>query len=119
MSEISAVLAGFIKNAQEYQTLWALQDEAGEGWVVCDSTMYEDTDVMPLWSSQELAAAQCNDEWQEFTPTPISIEEFLEFWVEDLNEDGVTIGIDWQGDENCEELEPIEFAKALADIEAE
>ncbi|KFZ36702.1 hypothetical protein HR45_14680 [Shewanella mangrovi] len=119
MSELSAVLSSFLKNIEETQTLWALQDESGEGWVVCDSTMYEDTDVMPLWSTEEMAAKQCNDEWQDFTPTPISVEEFLEYWVEDLNEDGVTIGIDWQGDENCEELEPVEFAKTLAEIEAE
>jgi hypothetical protein len=47
------------------------------------------------------------------------LEELLEFWIEDLNEDGVLIGIDWRAEQECPEVEPVELAKFLVDVEAE
>ena len=41
----------------------------------------------------------------------------LEFWVEDLAEDNVMIGVDWQGDEYLE-VELAEFSQKVAEIEA-
>ncbi len=45
------------------------------------------------------------------------LEEFLEYWVSDLNDDGVLIGVDWQTNEECLELDPIVLAKDLVDVE--
>jgi hypothetical protein len=119
MTEINPALAGFIDNVKEQQTLWGLQDESGEGWVVCDSSEYEATDVMPLWSSEAAAKSHCTDEWQDYLAAPISLTEFLEFWVSDLNDDGVLIGVDWQSEQECLEVDPIELAKELVDFEQE
>jgi hypothetical protein len=41
----------------------------------------------------------------------------MEFWVEDLLEDGVIIGLNWQENEACFELELPEFTQALAEVE--
>ncbi|MCG9965173.1 MAG: DUF2750 domain-containing protein [Shewanella sp.] len=117
MTEINAALAGFIENVKEHQTLWGLMDETGEGWVVCDSGEFEDTDVMPLWSSETQAKSHCTEEWKDYQAVAISLEEFLEYWVSDLNDDGVLIGVDWQSDEDCLELDPIVLAKDLVDVE--
>ncbi|NMH63666.1 DUF2750 domain-containing protein [Shewanella salipaludis] len=117
MTEINPALAGFIENVKQDQILWGLQDETGEGWVVCDSSEFEDTDVMPLWSSQAAAKSHCSDEWQDYQAVAITLDEFLEFWVSDLNDDGVLIGVDWETDQDCFELDPIVLAKELVDVE--
>ncbi|BDM64641.1 hypothetical protein NFHSH190041_20930 [Shewanella sp. NFH-SH190041] len=117
MSELAPALAAFIENVKAGQTVWGLQDETGEGWVVCDSAEYENTDVMPLWSTEALASAHCTDEWASYQAMPITLGEFLEYWVSDFNDDGVLVGIDWTGDEICLEMDPVMLAKELADIE--
>lgn len=109
--------ADFIAQVKTTQTLWALQDQASEGWVVLDSINFEDTDVMPIWSSEELAQAHCIDEWQGYIPMAIPLADWLEFWLEDLAEDKVLIGVEWQDGGEYIELELAEFSQMLAKIE--
>ena len=109
--------ADFIAQVKTTQTLWALQDKASEGWVVLDSINFEDTDVMPIWSSEALAQAHCIDEWQGYVPKAIPLADWLEFWVEDLAEDNVLIGVEWQDGSEYLELELAEFSQMLAKIE--
>ncbi|MGL4474628.1 MAG: DUF2750 domain-containing protein [Shewanella sp.] len=117
MSELDPLLSSFIDNVKQHQLLWGLQDETGEGWVVCDSADFEDTDAMPLWSTEALASANCTDDWADYKAVAIPLSEYLEFWVSDLNDDGVVIGIDWQNDQDCVEVDPIVLAKHLVDVE--
>jgi hypothetical protein len=119
MTESNPVLASFIENVKEHQTVWGLQDETGEGWVVCDSSEYEETDVMPLWSSAEKAQVHCTEEWQDYQPAAITLTELLEYWIKDLHDDGVLVGVDWIAEQDCLELDPIGLAKHLVDIEQE
>ncbi|MCK8045551.1 DUF2750 domain-containing protein [Shewanella sp. 1CM18E] len=119
MTEMIPALESFINNVKQSQVVWGLQDETGEGWVVCDSSEYEATDVMPLWSEEAQAKSHCTEEWQDYTAVAITLEEFLEFWVSDLNDDGVLIGIDWIADQECQEVDPIVLATSLVDVEKE
>ena len=50
-------------------------------------------------------------------PAAISVADWMEFWVEDLLEDGVIIGLNWQENEDCFELELPDFTQALAEVE--
>lgn len=119
MSDLTPAMTNFINNIKEHQVLWGLQDETGEGWVVCDSAEFEETDVMPLWSSEAAAKSHCTEEWADYQAVTIPLTEFLEFWVGDLNDDGVLIGIDWEAEQECLEMDPIVVAKELVDIEEE
>lgn len=119
MAEQQQILSTFIENVKENQCLWGLQDADGEGWVVCDSAEFENTDVMPLWSQETLALTHCTEEWSDYQAVQIPLSEFLEFWVSDFNDDGVLVGINWQNNDNCQEIDPIELAKSLVDVEEE
>ncbi|WP_371188652.1 DUF2750 domain-containing protein [Thalassotalea maritima] len=112
MSNETEQFTPFVDMVNEEEKLFALQAEDGE-WVVCDSAFYEDADVMPLWGSAEDANKFCVDEWADYQVAEIPLETFLEEWVSDLNDDGVLIGVNWQLDENAEEMDAIEFAKLL------
>lgn len=111
-------LSDFLTQAKENQLIWALQDKASEDWVVLDSINFEDTDVMPLWSTEALAKSHCVEEWAEYIPVAITVADWMEFWVEDLLEDGVIIGLNWQENDDCFELELSEFTQSLATVEA-
>jgi len=118
MNDNNSTLKDFLAQAKPNQALWALQDKDSEGWVVLDSIAYENTEVMPLWSSAELAQQHCIEEWENYTPCEISLSSWFEFWLEDLSQDGVIVGINWQGDDNCLEMELAEFTQELAEIES-
>ena len=51
-------------------------------------------------------------------PCEISLADWFEFWLEDLNEDGVIVGVNWQGNDECMEIELSDFTQALAAIES-
>jgi hypothetical protein len=109
--------ADFMGQVQATQTLWALQDQTSEGWVVLDSINFENADVMPVWSSIELAKIHCVDEWQDYVPMSISLADWLEFWVEDLAEDNVLIGVEWRDGGEYIELDLLEFSQMVAKLE--
>jgi len=111
------LLAEFLKEVKPEQMLWALQDKDSEDWVVLASVNFEDTDVMPVWSSETLAKQHCIDEWQAYVPAQISVSDWMEFWIEDLSEDGIIIGINWPVEGDCLELELGDFSQAVATIE--
>jgi hypothetical protein len=114
---VSQVQADFFNEVKATQMIWALQDKASDGWVIVDSANFEDTDTMLVWSRESLAQAHCTEEWADYVPTQISVADWLEFWVEDLAEDNVIIGIDWDNADSAEEMELTEFSQAIADIE--
>lgn len=107
----------FIKQITPSQTLWALQDKKSEGWVVLDSINFENAEVMPLWSNSELATMHCIDEWADYIPAPITVADWLEFWVEDLAEDNIMIGVNWQNEDDDVELELADFSQLVSEIE--
>lgn len=111
-------LAAFLADVKLNQAFWALQDKSSGDWVVLDSINFEETEVMPLWSSSELAMPHCTQEWQNYQPAMITVAEWLEFWISDLNDDGVIVGINWQEEGECLELELGEFSQGLAEVEA-
>ena len=119
----STILNTFLNEVKNTQSFWALQEKSGEDWVVLDSINFENTDVMPLWSNQDLAQKHCIDEWQQYVPVKITLSDWLEFWLEDLSEDGVIVGINWQEESSQSEeneyleLELSEFSQSLAEIE--
>ncbi|WP_028866130.1 DUF2750 domain-containing protein [Psychromonas aquimarina] len=117
MKDTNQTLLTFLSEVKPTQQLWALQDTKSEDWVVLDSLNYEETEVMPLWSSAELAAVHCTEEWKDYLPAAITLADWLEFWIDDLVKDGVVIGINWIGEENDLEIDLPEFTQSLVDIE--
>jgi len=118
MNDDKNIFNTFLAQAKSSQLLWALQDNKSEDWVVLDSIAYENTDVMPLWSSEELAQKHCIEEWSDYIPCEISISDWFEFWIEDLNEDGVIVGVNWVDDGECPEMELADFSQALSAVES-
>ena len=66
MTDNNPTLAAFLDEVKPTQLIWALQDRESEDWVVLDSLNYQETEVMPLWSSEALATKHCTEEWKDY-----------------------------------------------------
>lgn len=106
----------FIVEAIEHGCVWALQ--GAEGWAVCESETRNNADVIPFWSREDFARLHAQDDWAEYVPLAIDLEEFLEDWLPGMHEDVILVGINWNSELEGEEVEPLdlleEFEQELA-----
>jgi hypothetical protein len=105
--DVDESLDQFIVEAIEQGCVWGLQGP--EGWALCASEKYENSDVMPLWSRDEFARVHCQEDWQDYTPVPIELEELLDDWLPGMHEDVLLVGINWNADLEGEEMEPLDL----------
>ncbi|MDN3379704.1 MULTISPECIES: DUF2750 domain-containing protein [unclassified Pseudoalteromonas] len=112
--EIESELVSFVEKVRQSEQVWALGAQDG-GFVVCESNQFESTDVLLLWESEAAAKAQCKEEWADYAPAEINLDEFLDEWIEDLKEDDALIGLNWNDDQVCVEIEPVGLARALSE----
>ncbi len=108
-SDIQANLDLFVTETKENQLVWGLRNE--EGWLSCDSTEFESSEVMPFWSSKEDAQAHNVEEWADFEVLEIPLDIFVEDWLLTLAEDGVLVGTNWNAQLEGKEMEPQDLAK--------
>ncbi|PJC87924.1 DUF2750 domain-containing protein [Vibrio sp. HA2012] len=109
-SDAQANLELFVTETKKNQLVWGLRNEE-DGWLACDSAEFEETEVMPFWSSREDAEVHNVEEWEDFDVVEIPLDIFVEDWMITLNEDGVLIGTNWNADLEGKEVEPSELAK--------
>ena len=113
-TEFEAVYDAFIAALQQSGEVWGLNSGQDGGWAICPSAEYEDTDVLPFWSSAELAQKLCTDEWKIYQPASIPLEEFVNDWLPGMHEDDALVGPDWTPELDGLELEPADVAAELA-----
>lgn len=99
----------FIEETKQTKQVWGLKND--DGWLSCDSVEYEDTEVMPFWSSKEEAQHHNVEEWADFEVLEIPLDIFTEDWLITLSEDGVRVGINWNQHLDGVEIDPAELAK--------
>ena len=77
----------------------------------------ENSVVMPFWSVESEAKRACTDDWSDYQPNPIRIDDFIDAWLHGLEEDNTLVGINW--DETLEgvEIEPVILIDDLLDEE--
>lgn len=100
----------FVAKTKEAQVVWGLRNE-DEDWLACDSSEFENSEVMPFWSSKEDAEVHNVEEWAEFEVHEIPLDVFVEDWLITLAEDGVLVGTNWNAELEGKELEPSDLAK--------
>jgi uncharacterized protein DUF2750 len=100
----------FVTETQETRIVWGLCNEDGD-WLSVESSEFEESEVMPFWSTEADAKVQCEEEWAEFTPTQIPLDVFLEDWMITLSEDEVLVGLNWNSSLEGTETEATNVAK--------
>ena len=104
-------LQAFIDAAIQNGAVWGL--EHPEGWALAASVEYEDSYVMPFWSSEQAARKCASEEWAEYSVSGLPLEDFIQKWLPGMQDDGYLVGTDWDVDSAGPEIEPDELAEAL------
>jgi hypothetical protein len=107
----------FVSQVLESGQVWGLKND--DGWALCDSVEFEETDVFPFWSSEKHAAGHCEGEWKIYDAATLSLDEFLEDWLPGMHEDGAMVGPNWDGELNGLEVEPRDLAERLGGLESQ
>ncbi|MCG7499989.1 DUF2750 domain-containing protein [Vibrio sp. Of7-15] len=108
-ADIQANLDLFVAETKETHLVWGLRND--EGWLACDSTEFENSEIMPFWSNEADAKSHNVDEWADFEVLQIPLDIFVEDWMITLSEDGVLVGINWNENLEGKEMEPSDLAK--------
>ena len=101
----------FIERVQDSGEVWGLRCD--EGWAYCASNEYEDTDVLVCWSDRAYAQRHVQGDWSKHTPTAIPLDEFIDRWLQGMDDDGALVGPNWDADLCGLEVEPREIADQL------
>jgi hypothetical protein len=101
----------FIRDVRESGLVWGLRSD--QGWAVCESNEYEETDVYPFWSDEAQARSHCQDDWANFVPDSLTLDVFIDTWLAGMSEDGVLLGTNWDEELSGLELEPDDLAQEL------
>ena len=100
-------LQRFFTEAADCGCVWGL--EGDQGWALAPSEKYSETEVMPFWSQPEFAQIHCKDEWRDYQPVAVSLEEFLEDWLPGMHNDVYLVGINWNAELEGLEMEPLDL----------
>ncbi|PYF07879.1 DUF2750 domain-containing protein [Ureibacillus chungkukjangi] len=74
----------FIKKVVDFEEVWGLYNE---GWATSkddDGNM-----LIPFFPKKEFADYCAINEWDVYKATSIDLDEFIEEWLEDMNNDGI------------------------------
>lgn len=112
-SDINENFDLFIAQLVSEGQIWGLKSDIG--WLVCDSTEYEEGEVMPFWSTEKAAEELCIDEWQDYTPVEVSFEDFVSEWLQEFSEDGTLVGVNWNLELEGIEIDASELAEKLVE----
>lgn len=104
----------FLKTIHETETVWGLKSD--NGWIITESTEVENADVMPFWSHKAYAKALAVEEWAEYIPTEINVDQFINSWLKGMHNDSILVGINWNQNLIGKEMEPLELAIKLDEL---
>lgn len=95
----------FVHSVRASKKVWGIHGH--DGWAVCDSALHENIGVIPFWSTKKAAAIHCVEEWNEYQPSAISYDDFLDFWLVELANDSVLFGPNWDAELKGEEVNSV------------
>ena len=101
----------FCARAAASGEVWVLTE--GEDCAVVESEEFEETEVMPFWSSKAGAEGTATGDWARYTPGAVPLDEFVDKWLVQMHEDGFLVGPDWSDDLEGDEVEPEKLFKLL------
>lgn len=103
--------ARFLPEAVAQGCVWTLEGEGG--FALCESERRPDSDVMPFWSQREFAEVHAAEGWADYQVVPVDLEEFMDDWLTGMHDDVLLVGINWNGEMEGEEIEPLDLLEQL------
>ena len=83
------LLKNFISEVRQNDLLWLLEAKPGLFAMVEDGN---ENSYIPVWSNEADAVNNISDDWEEYSVTNMTIDEFVG-WMRELHEDEIGIAI--------------------------
>ncbi|MCW3167865.1 DUF2750 domain-containing protein [Chryseobacterium sp. 09-1422] len=78
----------FIRKVADFELIWGLNSD---GWALYGDS--KGNRVLPLWPEKEFAEVCAVDEWKDYIPEAIELENFLHKWVSGMTNDNTLISV--------------------------
>jgi hypothetical protein len=105
----------FISRVLDSGEVWGIQHENGT-WATSQSNDHEDILIYVFWSDKAYAQRHCKEQWSNSKPSKIDLDSFIDNWLKGMHEDGHLVGPNWDTNFFGKEIEPIEIAQRLTNI---
>lgn len=66
----------FIRKVADFEQVWGLNDN---GWALLGDD--DGNQILPLWPEREFAELCAVDQWKNYKPESIELDNFLEKWI--------------------------------------
>ena len=104
----------FIKEVKNNKMLFGLFHEQ-DGWANCYANDNpEAKGIYLFWDSAEGAEKLKSEEWQNYQVTPIALSDFLDSWLDGMQEQHVYAGVNWDEQLRGFEIEASLLSAALS-----
>ena len=80
----------FVKKVADWETVGGLYFK---GWALTETP--QGRTVFPLWPAKEFARVVAREEWEDYHPESISLNEFIHDLLPKLDSDGILPGVFW------------------------
>lgn len=104
-------LSAFAASISSSAEVWGLKTK--QGWALCPSIEFEETEVLPFFSNKEYATLLCSGDWKHYQPEAIPLTSFLKDWLPGMHEDNAMAGLNWNANLEGSEVEPSVLASAI------
>lgn len=78
----------FIRKVADFEQIWGLNDN---GWALLGDN--DGNQILPLWPEKEFAELCAVDQWKNYKPESIELNNFLEKWIPGMINDKTLINI--------------------------
>lgn len=102
----------FIKKISKTEVVYALKDDKGYATSYSNEAEYEDGEevqIICFWSDAARANSCIENEWNQYEPSPVPLNEFVENWCLGMNSDGLLVGTNFDSNLFGYEAEPLEL----------
>jgi len=78
----------FIRKVADFEQIWGLNDN---GWALLGDN--DGNQILPLWPEKEFAELCAVDQWKNYKPESIELNNFLKKWIPGMINDKTLINI--------------------------
>lgn len=78
----------FIRKVSDFEEIWGLNDK---GWALLGDN--NGNNILPLWPEKEFAELCAVDQWKDYKPELIELNNFLEKWIPGMTNDKTLVNI--------------------------
>ena len=73
----------FIRKVAEFKEVWSIGNE--NGWALLNDN--ENRIIVPFWPEKEFALLCCSEQWTNYTPKLIMLNDFMSRWLPGMKND--------------------------------